>query len=210
MKAVLAACDVLPLHATVNVGVPFIMVGHSMGGMDQLLFTLKWPKAPSGLLLYGTGPGFKSDRGRLGWNKQARKIAASFAAKGLGALIGSDQTKGHTSWEGLRSACLGNYAQRDDDPLAVEFRDLGGPLALARNLHVIDQPTAILIGQYDKTFGRASEMMSQQIPHAVLYQVNGGGHMACEKASKEFNRVMFLALAELQQAIPLLHSRSRL
>ena len=203
MKAVLAACQILPLHARTNVGIPFVMFAHSMGGMDQLLFTMKWPKAASGLMLYGTGPGFKSDKGRLGWNKQASKIAKAYATNGLEALVGSDTSKGHTSAEGLRAACVGNYTQREEDPLAVEFEKLGGQLALARNLKLIEQPTAVIIGQYDKTFGRASEMMSKNMTHASLYTVNGGGHMACEKTPKEFNQVMFKALAQLQLSIPL-------
>ena len=207
MKAVLATCNVLPLHAQVNVGKPFLMIAHSMGGMDQLLFTMKWPKAATGLLLYGTGPGFKSDKGRLSWNKQAAKIAKSYATKGLEALVGSDKTKGHTSAAGLKAACLGNYTQREEDPLAIELKELGGQLALARNLNLIAQPTAIMIGQYDKTFGRASEMMAKNIPNAVLYKVNGGGHMACEKTPNEFNKVMFHALDELQKKIGVVSSR---
>jgi len=200
MKAVLAACDVLPLHATTGKQ-PFFMIAHSMGGMDQLLFTMKWPKAASGLLLYGTGPGFKGDRGRLGWNKQAAKIAHSYGTKGLDALIGSDRTKGHTSSAGLIAACLGNYTQREDDPLALEFAAMGGQLALARNLNTIEQPTAVMIGQYDKTFGRASDMMAKDMPNATLYKVMNGGHMACEKTPKEFNQLMFVALAELQKSL---------
>ena len=199
MKAVLAACRVLPLHARTNVGVPFIMMAHSMGGMDQLLFAMKWPNAASGMVLYGTGPGFKSDKGRVGWNKQASKIATTYATKGLEALVGSDKTKGHRSVEGLIAACLGNYTQREDDPLALEFASSGGPLALARNLKSIRQPTAVLIGQYDKVFGRASDMMAKTLPRATLYTVNGGGHMACEKTPKEFNDVLLRALVELRQ-----------
>ena len=203
MKAVLAACDILPLHAIVNVGHPFIMFAHSMGGMDQLLFTMKWPKAASGLVLYGTGPGFKSDKGRLGWNKQASKIAKSYETKGLDALVGSDKTKGHRSSEGLRGACLGSYTQREEDPLALEFAELGGQLALARNLKMIEQPTAVMIGQYDKTFAKASEMMSKTMKNVTLYQCPNAGHMACEKNPKEFNDLMLKALAEIQTSIPM-------
>jgi pimeloyl-ACP methyl ester carboxylesterase len=196
MRAVLAACGLLG-------GPAVILVAHSMGGMDSLLFTLKCNLSrerqvagaaaqdksqtfsPAGLVLYGTGPGFRSDKGRLGWNRTASKIAAKYEAKGL---------------EALAAACRGNYTQREDDPLAVEFEDLGGQLALARNLKKITQPCAIVIGQHDKAFGRASAMMAKELPDARLYHVPNAGHMACEKNAPEFNARLVEALAALQQA----------
>ena len=133
----------------------------------------------------------------------ASKIAKSYETKGLDALVGSDKTKGHRSSEGLRGACLGSYTQREEDPLALEFAELGGQLALARNLKMIEQPTAVMIGQYDKTFAKASEMMSKTMKNVTLYQCPNAGHMACEKNPKEFNDLMLKALAEIQTSIPM-------
>ena len=77
---------------------------------------------------------------------------------------------------------------------------MGGQLALARNLKKITQPCAIVIGQHDKAFGRASAMMAKELPDARLYHVPNAGHMACEKNAPEFNARLVEALAALQQA----------
>jgi pimeloyl-ACP methyl ester carboxylesterase len=189
MKAVLAAAGVVPLHARRHVGeTVLVLAGHSMGGMDTMLFACHFPGVADALVLYGTGPGFRSDKGRLKWNATAEKIAAKYDRQGLDALVGSDRTKGHTSAAGLAAACRGNFAQRDDDPYAMAR---GGPNFLAREgLAQIAQPTVILIGQYDKGFGRASDMMTKALPEARLARIPGAGHMMCEKNSDAFNAAL--------------------
>ena len=165
-----------------------VLAGHSMGGMDTMLFACHFPGVADALVLYGTGPGFRSDKGRLKWNATAEKIAAKYDRQGLDALVGSDRTKGHTSAAGLAAACRGNFAQRDDDPYAMAR---GGPNFLAREgLAQIAQPTVILIGQYDKGFGRASDMMTKALPEARLARIPGAGHMMCEKNSDAFNAAL--------------------
>lgn len=199
MKAVLAAAGVVGFHAKTKPAAQeqntLIMVGHSMGGMDTMLFALQFPRIPDALVLYGTGPGFRSDKGRLGWNKTAEKIAAKYDRIGLDALVGSDKDKGHTSAEGLAASCRGNFAQRDDDPLAMQ---LGGPLFLAREgLGKIVQPCLILIGQHDKGFGRASNMMAGELPVAHLTRIPNAGHLMCEKNVDAFNTALLSGLSKI-------------
>ena len=188
MKAVLDACKLKSA----------IFVGHSMGGMDALLFYFKYPSYVRAFVLYGTGPGFGSDKGRLGWNKTADKLAAKYEAKGLDALVGSDTRKGHTDVQGLINACRGNYYQRDDDALFLELEDLGGPLAVARNLDKVAVPCAIIVGERDKGFMKASQMMEKKLKDASLDVIQGAGHMACEKNSEQFNAVLIPALSRLE------------
>merc|ERR1719189_772820 len=98
-----------------------------------------------------------------------------YVTKGLDALVGSDKTKGHRSAKGLINACRGNYAQRIDDPLFCDLASLGGPLAVARNLHKISVPCAIIVGERDRHFLRASEMMHSKLPSSTLDKITGAG-----------------------------------
>eukprot|EP00946_MAST-07B_sp_MAST-7B-sp1_P000176 g176.t1 len=194
MKAVLAAAGVVPLHAKRHVGdTVLVLAGHSMGGMDTMLFACHFPDIPDALVLYGTGPGFRSDRGRQGWNKTAERIASKYDRLGLGALVGSDRAKGHISAAGLAAACRGNYAQREDDPYAVAH---GGPNYLAREgLAQIVQPCVILVGQKDRGFGRASDMMASVLSESRLSRIPNAGHMMCEKNADAFNASLLEGLA---------------
>ena len=42
----------------------------------------------------GTGPGFGNEKGRLGWNRTAGKLASKYEERGLEALVGSDTVSG--------------------------------------------------------------------------------------------------------------------
>ena len=45
--------------------------GHSMGGFLSFEFLLAHPKRCSSLILFGSGPGYRDDKARDGWNKMA-------------------------------------------------------------------------------------------------------------------------------------------
>lgn len=186
--AVLRACGVSPAR-------PAILVGHSMGGYDNMLFYFKFPEYVHALILYGTGPGFAKDTGRHAWNKMAEKLARGYEERGLEALTGSDRTKGHTSAKGLALVARGNFAQRDDDELFRELTD--GPLHCARRLGDIRVPARVIVGERDKAFIASSEMLVQKLPFARLVKVPGSGHMCAETNPNAFNAELFQCLGEL-------------
>ena len=62
-----------------------IVGGLSLGGYMSLAFNARLPRVRA-LLLFDTGPGYKSDTARDGWNKNAETRAEALETKGLAAL----------------------------------------------------------------------------------------------------------------------------
>jgi len=176
--SVLQSCGVSPER-------PAILVGHSMGGYDNMLFYFKFPEYVRALVLYGTGPGFAKDAGRQGWNKTAEKLAQGFDERGLEALKGSDKTKGHANAKGLALVARGNFAQRDDDELFQELAD--GPLHCAKHLADILVPARVIVGERDRAFTASSEMLAKKLPRATLVKVPGAG--TCVPRQTQINSI---------------------
>ena len=187
-----AVCDTCGVKSS-------IFVGHSMGGYDMMLFNLRYPTYVAGWVLYATGPGFSKEKGRIGWNKTADKMARKYDEKGLGALVGSDKHMGHRNPKGLAHAVRGFFAQRKDDPLFMEFEE--GPLVAAKRISTFTVPTHIIVGARDKGFGKACDMMHAKIQGSKLTKIPNAGHMAAEKNPEEFNTILLGALQNLKQHI---------
>ena len=95
---------------------------------------------------------------------------------------------------GLALSCRHVFAQHTTDALyRSESFQPDGPLTTARQLDSIAVPVSVVVGERDRGFKRASEFMQQKIPGAVLREVAGAGHMACEKDPEQFNKVSWLA-----------------
>eukprot|EP00931_Biecheleriopsis_adriatica_P107362 TRINITY_DN81709_c0_g1_i1.p1 TRINITY_DN81709_c0_g1~~TRINITY_DN81709_c0_g1_i1.p1 ORF type:complete len:275 (-),score=56.35 TRINITY_DN81709_c0_g1_i1:35-859(-) len=184
MLAVLDACGVQSA----------IFVGHSMGGFDSLLFMLRSPQHAArvrALVLVSAGPGFVKAEAREQWNMRAQAMGANFEAKGLEALVGSDRSKGHSEQGarvGLAHAARRVYAQLDDDPLLTTMPGKAG--VVATNLHLLKLPVLIIVGERDKQFRRAAEMMASKVPGAKLTLIAGAGHMVHEVAKESFNEAL--------------------
>jgi len=181
MAAVLDACKVEQA----------IFLGHSMGAYDNMLFFLSSPqyaRRMKALVIFGSGPGFAKEKAREGWNKNADKLAASYASKGLEALVGSDREKGHTAHGakvGLAHSAKNVFGQRDYDPLYSRMPD--GASVAATHLQDLRLPVLIIIGDRDKQFRASSEMMKAKIPNSQMILVADAGHMANEKQPALFN-----------------------
>uniref|UniRef100_A0A7S1S676 AB hydrolase-1 domain-containing protein n=1 Tax=Alexandrium catenella TaxID=2925 RepID=A0A7S1S676_ALECA len=181
MAAVLDACKVEQA----------IFLGHSMGAYDNMLFFLSSPqyaRRMKALVIFGSGPGFAKAKAREGWNKNADKLAGSYASKGLEALVGSDRDKGHTEHGarvGLAHSAKNVFGQRDYDPLYARMPD--GASVAATHLKDLRLPVLIIIGDRDKQFRASSEMMKAKIPSAQMILVAEAGHMANEKQPALFN-----------------------
>jgi pimeloyl-ACP methyl ester carboxylesterase len=126
-----------------------VLVGHSLGGYLTLAFHRAHPERVAGLVLIGTGPGYRKDDARAVWNKMVEGRARDFEAKGLES-------------RGLALAARGILAQRD--------------ARVIESLSSIRVPTLILVGEEDKTFLAGSRYMAEKIPGAALEIVAGAGH----------------------------------
>ena len=162
-----------------------VIAGLSLGGYMSLAFHATHPAMTRALMLFDTGPGFKNDAARAGWNATAHKRAADLDARGLAALGTSDEVRlgQHRSADGLAGAARGMLAQADD--------------RVIRSLEGIAVPTLVLVGADDKNFLAATDYMAKKIPGSSKVVIPAAGHAANLHQPQAFNQavVAFLKTA---------------
>ena len=168
------------------VGAPTAVIGGlSLGGYMSLSFNVASPQRVDALMLFDTGPGFRSDNGRAGWNKIAAQRAKELETKGLAALGSSGEVavSRHRSAQGLAHAARGMLAQTDGRVMA--------------SLPEIDVPTLVLVGALDEPFLAATDYMASKIPGAMRVVIEGAGHASNIDRPREFNAAVKDFLAKL-------------
>jgi pimeloyl-ACP methyl ester carboxylesterase len=149
--------------------------GLSLGGYLSLAFSLAHPSRVTGLLLFDTGPGFKSDDARAQWNRYAETTAASFEQGGLASLSASPEVGAdHQDPVGLAMAARGILTQRDG--------------RIIESLPKIGVPTLVVVGANDKPFLAAANYMAAKIPDAELAVLTGAGHASNIDQPEAFNQ----------------------
>lgn len=154
-----------------------VVGGLSLGGYMSLAFYRAHPERVSSLLIIDTGPGFKNDEAREGWNKYARETADRFEQQGLAPLQSASRersTAAHRSAEGLVRAGRGMLTQRDD--------------RVMRLLPEIKVPSLVIVGSEDKPFLNAADYMAAKIPGSRKVVIPGAGHAANIDRPDIFNR----------------------
>lgn len=156
-----------------------IVGGLSLGGYMSLAFYRLHPDRVSKLLIIDTGPGFKSDKAREGWNKTAHKTAENFEQHGLTPLQNASPERSkvtHRNAKGLALAARGMLAQRDNSVIL--------------SLPNIKVPAIVVVGSEDTPFLAASEYMKKKIPGARKAIIDGAGHAANIDRPEEFNQAI--------------------
>jgi pimeloyl-ACP methyl ester carboxylesterase len=156
-----------------------IVGGLSLGGYMSLGFYAAHPERVSALLIIDTGPGFKKDEAREGWNKTALDTAARFEAEGLSRLRSLSKemaTSTHRSADGLVRAGRGMLTQNDARVMNV--------------LPAIAVPSLIVVGANDTPFLAASDYMAAKIPGAKKVVIPDAGHAANIDQPEAFNRAV--------------------
>ena len=143
-----------------------VIGGLSLGGYLSLEFQHAHPEMVRALVLCNTGPGYRKDDARDGWNDFSINYAKRFEEKGLdgfGRGIEIDATREYQrSAAGLAFAGRGILTQRDS--------------VVIDNLGSIDVPALIVWGADDARYKSGCEYMATKIPNARLVTVEGAGH----------------------------------
>ncbi len=168
MAAILDACGVEKA----------VIGGLSLGGYMTLAFQLAYPERCISLMLFDTGPGYKSDTARNGWNKMAEARAVEFEEKGLAALGDGQEVRiaQHRDPLGLARAARGMLSQSDS--------------RIINSLPDIDRPTLVLVGADDAAFLVPSEYMTLKIPGAKKVVLPDAGHAANIDQPALFNQAV--------------------
>jgi len=161
-----------------------VIGGLSLGGYMSLAFYVEHRKRVDALMLFDTGPGYRSDTGRAGWNRIAEQRAEQLEQKGLAALSASGEVavSRHRSAQGLAHAARGMLAQRDGRVME----------ALAH----IDVPTLVLVGALDQPFLGATDYMAAKIPGAHKVVLDGAGHASNIDKPRAFNAAVTAFLSK--------------
>jgi pimeloyl-ACP methyl ester carboxylesterase len=165
-----------------------IVGGLSLGGYMSLAFHRAHPKRVRALLIIDTGPGYRNDEARVGWNANAIKRAERLEEEGLNALGGSPEVRQaqHRSARGLALAARGMLTQRN--------------AAVISSLPEIAVPSLVVVGADDTPFLAASDYMASKIPGAKKVVIPGAGHAANIDQPGAFNTALLAFLEGLKVA----------
>ena len=164
-----------------------VLGGHSLGGYLSLAFALRHPDQVAGLVLVGTGPGFRNDAARDEWNRRAHKTAARLEERGLAALGSSSELHGqHGDVAGLARAARHTLTQRDSQVID--------------GLTSIQAPTLVIVGTADTPFLAAADYMAAKLPHARKIVIPAAGHAPNVDQPEQFNAELRAFLDEVAAA----------
>jgi len=164
-----------------------VIGGLSLGGYMTLAFHLAHPDRCLALLIIDTGPGYRKDEPREGWNANALRTATRYETEGLAALgTRSAETRvaAHRNAEGLAKAARGMLAQKD--------------ARVIDSLPHIAVPSIVIVGANDTPFLAASDYMAAKIPGAKKAVIPNAGHAANIDQPEAFNAAVLAFLADLK------------
>jgi pimeloyl-ACP methyl ester carboxylesterase len=162
-----------------------IVGGLSLGGFMSLAFHAAHRERVRALLIIDTGPGFRNDEARAGWNDYAIRTAEGFEADGLSRLAGRSREMNpavHRDATGLARAARGMLTQQD--------------ASVINSLTSVAVPSLIVVGANDKPFLAASEYMTARIPGAAKIVIPDAGHAVNIDQPQAFNSAVLAFLAE--------------
>ncbi len=163
-----------------------IVGGLSLGGYMSLAFAATHPGRVRALLIIDTGPGFKKDEAREGWNQNARRTADRYDKDGLGPLGSASAeraTARHRDATGLARAGRGMLTQKT--------------ARVIESLPHIQAPSLVVVGANDTPFLAASDYMAAKIPGAHKAVIPNAGHAANIDNPADFNKAVTAFLSTL-------------
>ncbi len=165
-----------------------IVGGLSLGGYMSLAFHATYPPRTRALLIIDTGPGYKKDEARDGWNANALRTAERYETNGLPdpARVSAEvRLARHRDATGLARAARGMLTQRN--------------ARVIESLPNIAVPAIVIVGANDTPFLAASDYMAAKIPGAKKAVIPDAGHSANIDQPAAFNEALmaFLKSASL-------------
>ena len=142
----------------------------------SLAFHLAHPERVRALLIIDTGPGYRNDEAREGWNRYAVQTGERYETEGLGRLAAGSvemRTSTHRSADGLALAARGMLTQKDARVIS--------------SLPTVAVPSLVVVGANDTPFLAASDYMAAKIPGARKVVIADAGHAANIDQPAAFN-----------------------
>jgi len=191
--------DLLAVAAATTPDAPFVAAGLSFGGLASLHFTVRHPERVAALALVDSGPGFKNPEAAAGWAAQVERTASFLENRGFDDFVnGRAGTTCIGSKPDLPAAQAAARAIRAQAvPGVARFgREVSGPAPpVIDELSDIAMPALVVVGEHDKPFLRAAEVMAAKLPNARHVVIPGAGHIVNIEEAEIFNREMLDFLA---------------
>ena len=168
----LTLCDMAALLDEVGAD-EAVLGGHSLGGYLSLSFRIAHPERVRGLVLIDTGPGYRDDKARAGWNRFVDREASQLAAV-------------HGEAIAARMMLTAEGILKQHDASVIE------------SLSDIDVPTLVIVGEKDEPFLAGSSYMASKIADAELVVIEGAGHSPNISHRDAFDAAFVEFLARLE------------
>jgi len=150
-----------------------ILAGHSLGGYLSLSFRIAHPERVKALVLIDTGPGYRDDKARAGWNRFVDRGAQDLAAV-------------HGDAAAARMMLTAEGILKQHDARVIE------------SLPSIDVPTLVIVGENDEPFRGGSAYMAAKISEAELVVIDGAGHSPNVTHREQFDAAVAKFLGGLE------------
>lgn len=179
-------------------GAPAVLAGHSFGGLASLHSTLRRPAGTRALVLIASGPGFKKPEAQAGWVAQLEKTAGFLERKGTPALVAAAQVVGQRPETPAARAAAEAAAAQSATGLAHFSRQAATQIGpVIDDLEAIDVPALVIVGEKDRAYLRAGDVMAKRLPRAEKFEVPGAGHVVNLDETEVFNRELVRFLHSL-------------
>lgn len=195
--------DLLAVAEATTPDAPFVAAGLSFGGLASLHFTLRHPERVAALALIDSGPGFKNPDAAAGWAAQVERTASFLEKRGFEDFVngraGTTCIGNQPELPAARAAARAIIAQ--SVPGIARFgREISGSAPpVIDELAAMDVPALVMVGEHDKPFLRAGEVMAAKLPRARHVIIPDAGHIVNIEEADFFNREMLAFLADLER-----------
>ena len=178
-----------------------VLVGLSFGGLTSLHFALAHPERVLGLVLAGSGPGFKNPKAQAQWAETVGHTARFIERKGAAVFAerATEMTVGRSPELPVARRAQAAIAEQTPHGLAHFGREIAGlaPPVIDR-LGEIAVPVLIVRGEEDTAYERAAEVMASRLPRAETVTIPGAGHIVNIEAAEAFDTALLAFLEDLR------------
>ena len=197
----LVVSDLLAVAAATTPDAAFVAAGLSFGGLASLHFAVRHPERVAALALIDAGPGFKNPEAAEAWAAQVERTANFLETRGFEDFVtgraGTTCIGARPELPAARAAAQAICAQ--SVPGVARFgREVSGLApSVIDDLASLSMPALVVVGENDKPFLRAAEVMAAKLPRSHHVVIPGAGHIVNIEEVEVFNREMIDFLSKL-------------
>lgn len=180
---------------------PAVLAGHSFGGLASLHFAARNKERVRALVLLATGPGFKNPEAAQKWAEQCERTANFLEERGIDAFLSGragETCVGRRPELPDAKAAGASIAKQDIKGLGLFGRKVAGLAPpIMDELPGLTCPALVLVGEEDKAYLRAADVMEAKLGNATKKILPGIGHVANLEDPAAFNAQVIDFLATL-------------